>query len=86
MRKNKITVLVLLSGMVFLLSSCEYDPEAIIDPKIQKRIDSLTILQYNAIQDSLKQKCNDEKDKEVKVMADSIVRRSIQDLTKLKPR
>lgn len=87
MRKSSSLALLLSClGISFFVTSCAYDPEAVIDPKIEKTIDSLTILKYNAIQDSLKQKCSDEKSREVKLMADSIVRRSIQDLTKLKPR
>lgn len=69
-----------------LLASCKFDPESVNDPKLQRHIDSLTIVAYTSIQDSLREYCTESRDSSVRAMTDSLVKRSIEDLIKLKPK
>lgn len=71
---------------LFTLVSCEFDPESVNDPKLQRHIDSLIVVTYTPVQDSLRDYCEERRPEEVKIMTDSLVKRSIEDLIKLKPK
>lgn len=68
------------------LVSCEFDPESVNNPQLQRKIDSLIVVNYSPVQDSLRDYCKEQQAQEVKIMTDSLVKRSIEDLIKLKPK
>ena len=85
MKRSKLWHIVLLFGL-FTVVSCEFDPESVNNPKLQRHIDSLIIVTYSPVQDSLRDYCKERRAQEVKIMTDSLVKRSIEDLIKLKPK
>jgi hypothetical protein len=81
MKRNKALIF-FWWGTLFL--HCTPDFERENNPKLLRTIDSLSIVRYSQAQDSLRNLCIENKDREIDHMVDSLVKRGLRDYERLR--